>query len=156
MTITIAPMTARHLPDVLEIEIGSFSTPWSWESFRGELGNPDSHAFVALEDSAVVGYICIRRIWDEGHILNLAVRPDFRRRGIARSLVLRGIEEFRADRCKDVYLEVRVSNHAAIRLYETLGFKRERLRKSYYVLPLEDALVMSLSLSLIARGAAAS
>lgn len=154
MNINIVSMAAGHLPDVMMIEGESFSTPWSWESFRTELGNPDSRAFVALVDSTVAGYICIRRIWDEGHILNLAVHPNFRRRGIARSLVLRAIEEFRAGRCKDVFLEVRVSNRAAIGLYEALGFKRERLRRSYYVLPLEDALVMSLPLFPVRQGAA--
>lgn len=140
-------MQRHHILEILEIERLSFSTPWSEASFYNETYNPNSLSYTAELESNVVGYICVRHIADEAHILNLAVRPDMRRQGIARALVLKALEELSETQCKTVYLEVRASNYQARALYESFGFKVVGIRKSYYEFPKEDAVVMAFSLS---------
>jgi ribosomal-protein-alanine N-acetyltransferase len=139
-------MHRDHLPEVIEIERSSFSTPWSELSFLNEIYNPFSHAYVALLDTTVVGYIVTKQVEDEGHILDLAVRQEHRGQGIAKFLVAKGLEDMRQGGSRHVYLEVRLSNRPAIRLYGGLGFRPAGIRKSYYIHPLEDALVMVLDL----------
>lgn len=136
-------MRKRHLSEVLRIERVSFGAPWSEVSFMSELYNPASVAYVALAGSSVAGYIIVRQIVDEGHILNLAVRPDLRRKGIARALVENAMADLRESLCKYIYLEVRASNEEAKKLYEALGFKIVGTRKAYYENPREDALLMT-------------
>jgi ribosomal-protein-alanine N-acetyltransferase len=92
----------------------------------------------------VIGYTVTKHVEDEGHILNLAVHPAHRGKGIAKVLVSKGLEELRQKGSRYVYLEVRVSNAEAIRLYESFGFRAGGIRKSYYLEPVEDALVMVL------------
>ncbi|GAB4389190.1 MAG: ribosomal protein S18-alanine N-acetyltransferase [Thermodesulfovibrionales bacterium] len=144
--IFIRHMHRDHLPEVIEIERSSFSTPWSEISFMNEIYDPRAGAFVALEGSAVAGYIVTKSAADEGHILNLAVRGDLRRRGIAAALVRKGLEHLKKAGARYVYLEVRASNAAAISLYEGFGFRAGGIRKSYYLEPREDALIMVLEL----------
>lgn len=137
-------MRESDIPNVVEIENISFSTPWSAQSFKKEIYKPYSISRVAIMDSRIVGYICAGRIIDEAHILNLAVHPDCRKMGIGRLLVSTVLEELINTGCRYVYLEVRASNIAAIRLYEGFGFKKIGIRKHYYVMPEEDAYVMML------------
>lgn len=144
--IVIREMRVEDIPAVVEIENLSFSIPWSSRSFMSEIYKPYSIARVAIIGDRVVGYICAERIIDEAHILNLAVHPDFRRMGIGRFLVSRVLEELRKTGCRYIYLEVRVSNIAARRLYERFRFKVVGIRKGYYALPEEDAYVMMLEL----------
>jgi ribosomal-protein-alanine N-acetyltransferase len=92
----------------------------------------------------VTGYIVFWLVADEMHILNLAVAPDSRRRGIARRLVLAGIKHARAKGARRAFLEVRASNIAAQKLYSSLGFMGTSLRRDYYDSPVEDAVVMTL------------
>lgn len=139
-------MHRDHLPEVIEIERSSFSTPWSEMSFLNEIYNPFSHAYVALVDTKVAGYIVTKQVGDEGHILDLAVHPGHRGLGIAKFLAEKGLEDMRQEGSRHIYLEVRLSNRSAIRLYEGLGFRHAGIRKSYYIHPLEDALVMVLDL----------
>lgn len=140
----IRHMHRDHLPEVIAIERASFTTPWSEISFLNEIYNPLSSAYVAMLGTEVVGYIVTKRVEDEGHILDLAVHPAHRGEGMARALVSKGLEELRQKGSRYVYLEVRVSNAEAIRLYESFGFRAGGIRKSYYLEPLEDALVMVL------------
>lgn len=142
--IAIRSMVAEDLPPVLEIERASFTTPWSEISFFNELKNPRSIVKAAEKDGRVVGYVCASRILDEGHILDLAVHPDFRRHGIASALAGHAIEHLRSEGCKFIFLEVRVSNEQAARLYGKFGFQRIGTRKNYYTSPDEDAVIMSL------------
>jgi ribosomal-protein-alanine N-acetyltransferase len=142
MSIVIRPMRRQHLQEVLEIERQSFSTPWSSPSFLAEMENPHSIALVALKEEAVVGYICVRHTYDEGHILDLAVHPEHRRQGIGRRLVQAALSGLAQRGCLYVFLEVRASNVAAKRLYESLDFRVVGRRRNYYLAPLEDALVM--------------
>lgn len=144
--IEIRKMREADIATILEIENISFSTPWSSYSFKKEIYKPYSIPKVAVINNRVVGYICVERIIDEAHILNLAVHPDFRRMGIGSLLVNNSLEELRGTGCRYVYLEVRVSNVVAKKLYERFGFKVIGIRKHYYVRPEEDAYVMMLEL----------
>ncbi len=140
--ISIREMTKADIDEVLEIEEASFPTPWSGESFAREIDNPCSFCHVALAGDVLIGYACASRILDEGHILNLAVRPDYRGRGIGKLLALSVLAKLVSSGCREVFLEVRTSNRTARRLYESLGFRMVGLRKGYYPLPREDAIIM--------------
>lgn len=145
--ITIRDMKESDIPYVVEIENNSFSTPWSSHSFLKEIYKPYSISRVATLDQKIVGYICVEMIIDEAHILNLAVHPDYRKMGIGSYLVSTMLRELHSRGCRYVYLEVRASNTAAIRLYESFVFKVVGIRKHYYTFPDEDAYVMMLDLN---------
>lgn len=145
-SVIIERMQRPHIEEVLEIENASFSTPWSKALFYNELCHPSALIYVALLGSRVVGYICVHQVMDEGHILNLAVRQDMKRQGIAKTLVQRIIAELKESACKTIYLEVRISNYMAKHLYEGLGFKAVGIRKHYYESPKEDGIIMMLKI----------
>jgi ribosomal-protein-alanine N-acetyltransferase len=134
------------IPEILKIESISFSTPWNEMAFLNEIYNPSSINKVAFYGNVVIGYICANSVIDEGHILNIAVHPDMRRKGIAAVLLEKVIDELRRKGCKSLYLEVRASNISAIQFYENYGFVSAGLRKNYYTSPKEDAVVMMLVL----------
>ena len=142
----IRELLEHDLPEVVGIENISFTTPWSEILFFNEIYKQRSIARVALIDKRVIGYICANYVADEGHILNLAVHPDFRRKGIAKTLVENILEELKETDCRFLYLEVRASNNAARELYEGFGFSVVGTRKKYYNKPEEDAVIMSLRL----------
>jgi len=85
-------------------------------------------------------------IIDEGHILNLAVHQEFRGRGIASFMIKEVLDMMRDINCRSVFLEVRVSNEKARKMYEKFGFSLLGTRKNYYVSPVEDAVMMVLRL----------
>ncbi len=147
--IKIDAMTADDLDQALEIERVSFGMPWSRQLFIDELRRtPVSTLLAAFSEDApartIVGYIVYWVVAGEIHILNLAVAPQHRRRGIAKTLVLAALGHARAGGAETAYLEVRQSNIAAQRLYEGLGFVKITIRKNYYDMPVEDAVVMAL------------
>lgn len=142
--IIIRPMEPSHVPQVVQIERSCFSTPWSELSFYKEIYNPRSLCLVAEIDDEVVGYICINRIIDECHILNLAVHPLRRRCGVATALLNHALNSDYICLCRYVYLEVRASNMAARNLYEKFGFRMIGIRRNYYINPLEDGIIMML------------
>jgi ribosomal-protein-alanine N-acetyltransferase len=144
--ILIREMQASDIPDVLQIEHMSFTTPWSKDAFLNEIHKLYSFTKAAVLGDTIIGYICINYIMDEGHILNLAVHPDFRRRGIATKLFEDVLDELKEIDCRYLYLEVRVSNLEARKFYECLGFKVVGTRKDYYAYPIEDAVIMMRSL----------
>ena len=94
-------------------------------------------------DKKLIGYIGIKAVIDEGYITNIAVFPEFRRRGVAKALLNKVFEFAKEKGLSFVSLEVRPSNTEAISLYEKTGFKEEGRRKNFYRLPLEDALIMT-------------
>jgi ribosomal-protein-alanine N-acetyltransferase len=144
--LTIRPMRESDLPFVVAIERLSFSTPWSETLFFNEIYKQRSIPKVAVIGDRIAGYICANHVADEGHILNLAVHPDFRGRGIANTLVENILEELKENACRFLYLEVRASNNAARKLYEGFGFSVVGTRKGYYTEPKEDAVIMMLRL----------
>ena len=144
--LTIRTMQESDLPSVVAIERLSFSTPWSETLFFNEIYKQRSIPKVAVIGDRIAGYICANHVADEGHILNLAVHPDFGRRGIANTLVENILEELKENACRFLYLEVRASNNAARKLYEGFGFSVVGTRKGYYTEPKEDAVIMMLRL----------
>ena len=145
--VSIREMHTADLPEVLEIECICFTTPWDIRSFEYELGYKDTILKVAVLNNQIIGYVCVRTILDVTHILNLAVLPEFRRRGIGSMLLRDALNELK--RLKPdinlITLEVRESNAAAIELYEKFGFKVMGKRISYYDKPHENAIIMGLS-----------
>ena len=140
--LTIRDMREDDLPAVLSIEQTSFSTPFSREYFLNELYKKHALSKVALCKRRVIGYICAEYHLHEAHILNLAVHPDFRRRGAATILMTHAMRALKQKGCVFLYLVVRESANGAQKFYERLGFKVEAVRKKYYSKPDEDALQM--------------
>jgi ribosomal-protein-alanine N-acetyltransferase len=143
-------MKADDLAAVLAIERASFPNPWPATTFLGEVQNaPVSHPYVAVsgagDNERVIGYVLFWLISDEAQINNIAVHPEFRRRGIGESLLRQTLDLIRGLGGSFVILEVRQSNQAAQSLYLKLGFSEIGRRRSYYFNPEEDALVMGLS-----------
>lgn len=145
MKVNIRNLEEKDLPHVAEIAQQSFTVPWSIKSFKKELLNDSSLLKVAEINGKVVGYVVFRRILDEVELLSIAVSPPFRRKGIATRLIKETLNEIK-DSVKACFLEVRISNEGAIRLYEKLGFLRMGIRKKYYLLPEEDAIIMKLKI----------
>jgi len=141
-------MRPEDLDEVLVIERASFTMPWSRGAFLYEMQqNRVARCWVGRDDDGrVAGYLCLWEVADEVHITNVAVRPDMRRQGIARTLLTSVIDNARARAFKIVVLEVRPSNHNALTLYESFGFKVVGRRHGYYYDTGEDALVMEIGL----------
>ena len=135
-------MEQGHVAQVAALEAICFRDPWSEKSVASELNNPLSHWLVAVEDDAVLGYIGSQTVLDESDMMNVAVSPAHRRKGIAEALVLALADALREKGSVKLTLEVRASNVPAITLYEKLDFKPIGLRKNYYRNPKEDALIL--------------
>ena len=142
---TIQPMGEYDLDAVLAIEQASFSTPWRHEHFQHEITAPHSFPFVAEYNGIVVGYVCLMSLFEEAQILDIAVDPRQRGRGIARKLMEQAISAARGNEAELLSLEVRASNVAAITVYEQCGFVRTGLRQKYYE-GSEDAVLMGKAL----------
>lgn len=146
-SLSLDRMRSDDLDEVVGIERVSFSLPWSRGAFLYEMEqNRVARCWVVRDDERVVGYVCLWEIGDEVHITNIAVHPDFRRRGIARTLLNHILDDARRRSLRVVALEVRPSNQEARKLYESYGFRVVGRRKGYYYDTGEDALVMELSL----------
>jgi ribosomal-protein-alanine N-acetyltransferase len=142
--IEIRLMREQDIPEILKIERMSFSTPWSEAAFYQEIRKQYALSKVAVWHSGVVGYICANMIFDDCHVLNIAVHPDFRRRKIATELMENILNESKERGCRFFYLEVRASNTGAVTFYESFGFKIAGVRRRYYSSPEEDATLMVL------------
>jgi len=133
----------KDIHQIAEIDKLCFSTPWSEDSFTQEITSNDIALYiVAVIDDLIVGYAGLWLIVDEGHITNVAVHPDFRRRKIAKALVQVLIDVSEKKGAVRHTLEVRTLNDAAIRLYEAFGFQEVGIRKGYYEDDNEDAIIM--------------
>jgi [ribosomal protein S18]-alanine N-acetyltransferase len=141
-TVRLVPLASEHLARVQAIDQASQTSPWSEESFRVEIERPQGHFLVALGDGEVVGFAGAWLVLDEAHVINVAVKPTLRRRGIARKLVQELLLRMAAAGATCATLEVRAGNDPAIRLYEAFGFRSVGRRKRYYPDNGEDALVM--------------
>lgn len=138
-----SPLRPQHIDQMEQIEIECFSVPWSREALEEELDNPCAHYVVCCDGAGnVMGYIGSRIVLDSADITNVAVRPQYRRRGIAAQLVAMMLEQLAAKGAASVLLEVRESNLPARNCYAQAGFTVVGRRKNYYELPKEDALLM--------------
>ncbi len=139
--VTIRPMERSDLDAVMAIEQASFPVPWKREHFLQEIHSHLSFPFVALCEGALVGYVCPMSLFEEAQIMDIAVAPEARGRGVASLLLEQAIALSRQRGAERLVLEVRASNLAAIGLYERFGFLRYAVRKGYYE-GKEDALLM--------------
>ncbi len=137
-------LTEVHVPQMAEIEKICFSLPWSEDMIKSELNNPSCLYLAAVDGDVLAGYIGVQTVLDEGYINNVAVRPEYRRRGIAAALISLLNEQAKAIGLAFMTLEVRESNAPAIALYEKLGFTTVGRRKNYYEKPREDAILMTI------------
>ncbi len=144
MTVELRRLQLRDLNAIEEIERRSYPTPWSRSMFASELAKPSSICLGAFdgEGGHLIGYLIISRYVDAWHVMNVAVAPEHRRKGIAQTMLGRLFEMTDGDSRRGYTLEVRVSNKGAIDLYERLGFQPRGIRRGYYTDNREDALIM--------------
>lgn len=142
----ILPMEKKHIAKVAELEKECFSEPWSEEGLSAELTKEEAHFFVYENDGSLAGYMGMHIILDECYVTNVAVFHSFRRKGIGEALVKHCIRKSADENCSFISLEVRVSNTAAISLYEKLGFLAVGERKNFYSHPQENGLIMTKNL----------
>lgn len=140
MKVNFLPLKAEYLESVLEIEKLSFPNPWNRKMFEQELELKISHFFVAKQNSIIVGYGGFWKIEYEAHLMNLAVHPDFRNKGYGRRILHYICTQIDCTNITKILLEVRKSNEAAIKLYESEGFSISGIRPKYY--GSEDAILM--------------
>ena len=136
----IRRLAYSDLPAVISIERRSFPTPWSLAMFVLELSKPSGICLAATAGEELLGYLVCSRYDQVWHLMNVAVSPDRRRAGTARRLISKLVEEGGGK--LPFTLEVRVSNHPAIAMYERLGFRSAGVRPRYYQDNGEDALIM--------------
>ena len=139
-SVTIRSLGYSDLPQVIAIERRAFPTPWSLAMFVLELSKPSGVCLAAIEEGRIVGYLICSRYAEVWHLMNIAVDPPARRRGIATALLEQMID--RAGQEASYTLEVRPSNTQAISLYERFGFRSAGTRRRYYQDTGEDALIM--------------
>ena len=139
-------MNEAHVAQIAQLEKRCFSDPWSENSIRSELTGRLSLWVVALDGDTVAGYIGSQSVLGESDMMNVAVAPEYRRRGIAQALILELIRRLSQQGNRSLMLEVRASNTPAITLYHKLGFAQVGRRPNYYRNPNEDALILRKSL----------
>lgn len=138
----IRRMRESDLEDAARLEKRYFSVPWTREQLGESLQSGQYLFLVAEENGQVAGYAGLLRVMDEGDVTNVVVDEAYRGKGLGTRLMAALLEEGRGCGMKEFTLEVRVSNQRAIRLYESLGFVQEGIRKRFYERPVEDALIM--------------
>lgn len=136
---------AHDAEAIFEIEKACFSVPWSMEAIETELAESDQRMYMVIEvDDKVIGYAGAWLVLDEGQITNIAIAPEYRRDGYGAMMTRKLIRELFKKGMNEIFLEVRISNVAALTMYRRLGFTVKGLRKGYYTDPVEDAYIMSL------------
>ena len=138
----IVPMQETHIAQIAALEKRCFSDPWSEASVHSELSNPLSFWLVAQEDGKLIGYVGSQSVAPEADVMNLAVAPEWRNKGIGRALMTALIAQLHSRGITALFLEVRVGNTPAQNLYRSLGFVEVGRRPKYYVNPTEDALIL--------------
>lgn len=143
----MSSLSETDIDTVLDIEAVSFPSPWSRASFEGEIAEETSRSLVIKkkqqeEPDRVIAYLFFRLLQDEIYIMNLAVDPASRRCGVATFLLEHSLKQARRYGAKKVFLDVRVSNDSAIKLYKKMGFCEVGRRQRYYLETREDAVVM--------------
>ena len=150
----IEPVRSDEIDRLLAIERDSFTVPWTRKMFEAELSdNPFSRLDVARVPGpvagtfTVIGFVCYWVVFDELHLLDVAVEPAYRRRGVGRRLVAHALARGVEQAVRRAMLEVRLSNEAAGRLYEGFGFRMTGTRPKYYTNPVEDARLLELPMA---------
>jgi ribosomal-protein-alanine N-acetyltransferase len=145
--VVLREMIHTDIPQIMAIEESSFPTPWTYGIFTRELELDFSHNYVFDLHGEVIAYTCTWLIEGEVHIMNIAVKREYRRRGLGMALLGETLRRACGMRAKFVFLEVRESNERALSLYRRLGFDIVHVRKGYYTDTQEDAFIMARWLS---------
>ncbi|MEZ3428654.1 MAG: ribosomal protein S18-alanine N-acetyltransferase [Lachnospiraceae bacterium] len=140
--VAIRPMQKTHVPAVSRLEQETFSMPWSAQDFLDMIEREGALYVVALYEEQPIGVCGVINACGDGDICNVAVAKNWRERGVGRLLLSTLMEWGKEIGIVNYTLEVRVSNAAAIRLYESLGFQSEGIRPHFYEKPSEDAVIM--------------
>ncbi|MBF7096608.1 ribosomal protein S18-alanine N-acetyltransferase [Alkalibacter mobilis] len=140
--IEITRMKLHDLDEIILLENRSFTIPWTRNMFEEELKNPLARYFVLWVDSQIAGYGGIWLIFDEGHITNVAIHPNYRKIGLGKVLLEHMVDESKKEGVSEFTLEVRVGNTGALALYRSCGFEKAGIRKNYYSDNNEDAIIM--------------
>ncbi len=136
----------KDIAALTALERSCFSKPWSESVFRELINNERAILWGVFEEETLLGYSALEWVLDEGSLTNIAVDPDFRRKGYACALMEKLVDFSKEEAMSVILLEVRASNESAIKLYEKFGFETMGVRKNYYSAPTEDALLMTLKL----------
>ena len=143
MSFSLRTLELGDLDAIEAIEKASYPTPWSRSMFASEVAKPSSLSIAAVTpDNVLIGYLVLSRYVDAWHVMNVAVAVPHRRQGVASAMLERLFDVTRDDAQRGYTLEVRVSNTAAIQLYERFGFTPRGTRRGYYTDNREDALIM--------------
>lgn len=140
--VQIRKMTPADVPFISKLEEETFSMPWSAQSFLEMIEKEDARYYVAQENGTLYGGCGVLMIAGEGNITNVVVAPKERNKGIGTKMLQYLIEEGYREGLTAFTLEVRISNSAAIHVYEKLGFVSEGVRPGFYEKPTEDAVIM--------------
>lgn len=142
MDIRVRDLCEEDVAQLADIEAESFSMPWSAQAFRDLLSHSYCRYVVALADGRVAGCAGFSNICDVANIDNVVVAPGLRNHGIAQAMLTELIARGEAEHVEAFTLEVRVSNVAAVHIYEKFGFASEGIRPNFYERPKEDANIM--------------
>lgn len=135
-------MKAEDVPEISRLEREAFSMPWSEEDFEGMIRSENARYYVAEKEGAILGGCGLYIVLEEASITNVVIRREARNQGVGTELMRHMMEMCRRDGVKAFTLEVRVSNKAAIHMYEKVGFVSEGIRPGFYEKPVEDAMIM--------------
>ncbi|MDN6625729.1 MAG: ribosomal protein S18-alanine N-acetyltransferase [Pisciglobus halotolerans] len=118
-------------------------SPWSKKLFENDKKDSYSGYGLIIKDGKTVGYIGYRQVFEEAEITNLAIVKEEQKHGLAVELVEKWLEKMKKEQVEIVFLEVRYSNQAAVKLYKKMGFQQVAVRKNYYQNPIEDAIILN-------------
>ncbi len=141
MDVNIRVWTEKDVAATAVLERACFAEPWQRESLKESAASVGFYAFALEADGEFVGYICGTTLFEDAELMRVAVLPSMRGRGLGRLLTERFLEDAERRGAEQCFLEVRLSNAAALGLYQSLGFQKNRVRKRYYP-DGEDALEM--------------
>lgn len=146
---TISTLTESDLIAAFQLEQVCHAFPWSEATFRSNQGERYINQKITI-DNRLAGFIICQTVADEATLFNIAVHPDFRRKGLATTLLTSLIDQLTTFDIKMLWLEVRASNSIAMNLYQQLGFNEITIRKNYYpaIQGQEDAIIMAYTISL--------
>lgn len=146
MEVFIRPFRPADGDAVFKIEEVCFSVPWSKQAVEDFSAQPHARFLVAEQGGEIIGYVGAFLVLGEADITNIGVLPEFRRKGVASALLRALCQRLAAEGGAALHLEVRSRAQDTLRLYESHGFTRDGLRKGFYHLPDDDAILMTKSL----------